>query len=145
MSSALNRLWKSPPHTPQGHKDAILDRHRRPVWSGPANRQAENEHARYTTSARIVDERFETTIRETVAAIGGVLLFQMKLQEEDGDHWTAAVAVGEPGSLEIIIIDLPCGADGADVSVRPVAESALPIAAIAPAYAGLAECWPKAA
>lgn len=98
-----------------------------------------------TATSAVIDERFETTIRETVAAVGGVLLFQMKLEEDGGDHWTAAVAVGEPGSLEIIIIDLPCGADGADVSVRPAADSALPIASIASAYAGLAECWSKAA
>lgn len=91
------------------------------------------------------DELFETAIRETVEAVGGVLLFQMKLQDAETEHWTAAVAVGEPGAVEVVIIDLPCGLEGGSVNVSPVSESPLPIASIASAYAGLAECWSKAA
>ena len=96
-------------------------------------------------TSEMTDERYETAIRETVDAVGGVLLFQIKLHEDEADHWTAAVAVGEPGALEIVIIDLPCGAEGGDVSVSPAASSTLPIASIASAYAGLAECWSRAA
>lgn len=91
------------------------------------------------------DDRFETAIRETVDAIGGVLLFQMRVGNGETGRWTAAVAMGEPGALEIVIIDLPCDGDSGDVNVSPAAESDLPIAAIASAYAGLAECWPHAA
>lgn len=85
----------------------------------------------------------ETAIRETVEAAGGALLFQMRLDGDEAARWVAAAAFGEDGAREIAIIDLPCG--GGSVSVTPAADSTLPIAAIAPAYAGLAECWRKAA
>lgn len=88
-------------------------------------------------------DRFETAIRETVDAIGGVLLFQQRLGEGASARWAAAVAMGEPGALEIVIIELPD--DGDAVRVSPASESTLPIASIASAYAGLAECWRSAA
>lgn len=91
------------------------------------------------------DERYETTIRETVEAVGGVLLFQMKLQEAESCHWAAAVAIEGDGKREVVIIDVPCDLDSGDVDVRPAAQSGLPIAAIATAYADLADCWHKAA
>jgi len=90
-------------------------------------------------------QRFETAIRETVEAVGGVLLFQMKVQDADTERWAAAVAIGEPGAVEVVIIDLPCGVNGGSVNVRPASDSKLPIASIASAYAGLAECLSKAA
>ena len=95
--------------------------------------------------AELDDVRFETAIRETVEAVGGVLLFQMKLQDAEIERWAAAVAVGKPGAIEIVILDLPCGQEGGNVRVCPVSDCTLPIASIASAYAGLAETWGKAA
>lgn len=88
-------------------------------------------------------EQLEAVIRETVESIGGVLLFQMKLGEDEAGRWMAAVAFDEAGGREIAVIDVPCA--GGRATVSPAAESELPIAAIASAYAGLAECWAKAA
>lgn len=90
----------------------------------------------------IGDEQYETTIRETVEAVGGVLLFQMKIEEDEAGRWVAAVAFEGAEAREIAIIDLPCNGEGASVS--PVSQSDLPIATIASAYAGLAECWTTA-
>ena len=89
------------------------------------------------------DEQLEAVIRETVESVGGVLLFQMKLGEAEAGRVVAAVAFGEAETREIVVIDLPCA--GGRATVSPAAESDLPIAAIASAYAGLAECWAKAA
>ena len=88
-------------------------------------------------------ERLEAVIRQTVEAVGGVLLFQMKLGGDGAGRWIAAAAFDEAGAREIAVIDLP--AAGGRATVSPAAESELPIAAIASAYAGLAECWAKAA
>ena len=89
------------------------------------------------------DEAFETVVRETVESFGAVLLFNMKLQDEDGGRWAAAIALGEGAAREIAILELPC--NGGSASVRAASDSELPIASIASAYASLAECWGKAA
>ena len=91
----------------------------------------------------VTEEQFDLAIAETVKAVGGALLFQMKLDEGETSRCVAAVAIGAGETREIVIIDLPC--DGGSVSVHSAEESALPIAAIASAYAGLAECWSLAA
>ena len=91
----------------------------------------------------IGDEELEAAIRETVESVGGVLLFQLKLGEAEAAHWLAAVAFGEDEAREIAVIDLPCA--GGRATVSPAAQSELPIASIASAYAGLADCWVKAA
>lgn len=89
------------------------------------------------------EDELEAVIRDTVESVGGVLLFQMKLGEAGTGRQVAAVAFGEAGQREIAVIDLPCA--GGRATVSPAAGSDLPIAAIASAYAGLAECWTKAA
>lgn len=91
----------------------------------------------------IGEEQYETTIRETVEAVGGVLLFQMKIEKEGVGHWVAAIALESAEGREIAIIDLPCSGESA--SVIPASESDLPIARIAAAYASLADCWATAA
>ncbi len=88
-------------------------------------------------------EQLESVVRETVESLGGVLLFHMKLRENDGDHLMAAVAFETAEDREIVVIDLPCS--GGRATVSPASQSELPIASIASAYAGLAECWSKAA
>lgn len=88
-------------------------------------------------------EQLEDVVRETVESLGGVLLFQMKLRENDGDHLMAAVAFETVQDREIVVIDLPCS--GGRATVIPASQSKLPIASIASAYAGLAESWSKAA
>ena len=90
------------------------------------------------------DERQSATfIGETVASVGGVLLFQMKVGDADEAHWLAAVAFEAGGKREIAVIDLPC--KGGAATVNPASQSDLPVASIAAAYAGLAECWTRAA
>lgn len=88
-------------------------------------------------------ESFEQVVREAVEAVGGVLLFKLRLGDAEAGRWVAAAALGEAAEREIVIVEL--AGEGAPVAVSLASESALPIAAIAPAYAGLAACWPKAA
>ena len=87
--------------------------------------------------------QFEAVVRETIESVGGVLLFHLKLGEAGAERWMAAVAFDGADGREIAVIDLPCA--GGRATVSPAAQSELPIAAIASAYAGLAECWSKAA
>jgi len=89
------------------------------------------------------DAQFETVVRETVETIGGVVLFRMELATDSASRWVAAVAFGEADDRDIAIIDLP--RDGSRPRVLPATDCALPVARIAQAYAGLADCWGKAA
>ncbi len=88
-------------------------------------------------------EQFETTVREVAESLGGALLFHLGIGKESERRCVAAVALGETEQREIAIVDLP--AQGNEANVKPATESDLPVAAIAQAYAGLAECWGKAA
>ena len=107
--------------------------------SVPENAQAET----VSETREAADAQFETAIAETVNTVGGVVLFQMTLDEGEASHRVAAISIGAGEEREIVILDLP--AEGGSVSVQPAAQSELPIASIAAAYAGLAECWPLAA
>jgi hypothetical protein len=91
----------------------------------------------------IGEEQYESTVRETVEAFCGVLLFHMRIEREGVGHLVAAIALESAEGREIAIIDLPC--NGESASVIPASESDLPIARIAPAYASLADCWATAA
>lgn len=88
-------------------------------------------------------EQFEATVRELAESLGGALLFHLGIGKESERQCVAAVALGETAKREIAIVDLP--ATGSGASVTPATQSDLPVAAIAQAYAGLADCWGKAA
>lgn len=82
----------------------------------------------------------EEIIRETVESVGGILMFQMKLGEGTDTRWLGAVAFNDGERTEYAVINVP--SNGSAISVTPAAQSDLPIASIAAAYAGLALCWP---
>lgn len=111
--------------------------------STPENAAPAAEAEAVSEPLNAAQDQFETAVAETVNTVGGVLLFRMTLDEGETSHRVAAISIGAGEEREIVIVDLP--ADGGGVSVRPAAESDLPIASIASAYAGLAECWPIAA
>lgn len=115
-----------------------------PPPPAPPTASLESVEMELSLGQREIDDlHFEAAIRETAEAVGGVLLFQMRIEDGAASRWVAAVAIGEDDTREIAVIDLPCG--GGSVSVVPASESKLPIASIASAYAGLADCWGKAA
>ncbi|TKT81173.1 hypothetical protein [Aquamicrobium sp. LC103] len=117
-----------------------------PVLENEELQQISAENPQSENNEKIEDfsnDEFETIIRETAKAMGGQVLFQMKLDEEEKSHWVAAVMVASDDARKISIIDLPC--DGGEASIKPAEESTLPIATIASAYAGLVDQWKRAA
>jgi hypothetical protein len=130
--------------TPVAEQDATVS----PATQSTPENDETNAGATAEAEARAepqdaAQDQFDTAIAETVNTVGGVLLFQMTLDEGETSHRVAAISIGSGEEREIVIVDLP--ADGGEVSVQPATESELPIASIAAAYAGLAECWPIAA
>jgi hypothetical protein len=87
-------------------------------------------------------DRFEATVREVAESLGGALLFHLGIGNAGERQCVAAVVLGNQAPREIAIVDLPAKGSA---SVKTASESDLPVAAIAQAYAGLADCWGKAA
>lgn len=87
---------------------------------------------------------FDQQLRDAVADLGGLVLFQMRLARSDGagGRWMAAVAFGDAAEHELAIVTLEEDGTGA---IEPADRSSSPIATIAPAFASLVQRWSAAA
>lgn len=83
-----------------------------------------------------VQAGFEGALKQALERAGGTLLFHIRVDEEDGTHWTAAVSVGSGEDRKLLIVTIP--SDG-PARIEPMEESAEPIARIAPAFADVME------
>lgn len=90
----------------------------------------------------VSDEALDAAVQQALDAAGAVLLFQMRLAQDEDTRWVAAVATGDADDTRISIVTLK---RNGETLVEPVEQSNSPIAAIAPAYAGLAIRWSHAA
>ncbi len=79
-----------------------------------------------------VQAGFEGALRQALEKAGGTLLFHMRVDDESGTHWTAAVSVGDGDDRQILIVTIP--SDG-PARIEPTESSPEPIARIAPAFA----------
>jgi len=83
-----------------------------------------------------VQAGFEGALRQALDQAGGTLLFQMRVDDESGTRWTAAVSVGSGEDRQLLIVTIP--SDG-PARIEPMEESSEPIARIAPAFADVME------
>jgi hypothetical protein len=90
----------------------------------------------------VSDDALDAAVQEALEAAGAVLLFQMRMAQDENTRWVAAVATGNADDTRISIVTLR---NDGETLVEPVEQSNSPIAAIAPAYAGLAIRWSHAA
>ena len=86
-------------------------------------------------------EDFEESIRMALSAVGGELLFQMRLENDECRH-VAAVALGSGDHRRVALVILP--PEGA-MRIEPAETSTNPVAAIARSYAGLVDAYKSAA
>jgi hypothetical protein len=77
-----------------------------------------------------------------LAAVGGELLFQMRLENVDDCRHVAAVTLGTGDHRRVALVILP--PEGA-MRIEPVESSTNPVAAIARSYAGLLDAYKSAA
>lgn len=87
-------------------------------------------------------EDFEESVRMALAAVGGELLFQMRLENVDDCLHVAAVTLGGGDHRRVALVILP--PEGA-MRIEPVESSTNPVAAIARSYAGLVDAYRSAA
>jgi hypothetical protein len=91
----------------------------------------------------VSDRDFEEMVRGALDAVGGTLLFKVRVDQAEEPHHAAAAFVGEGDDRQFLVMILPIA--GGHLRVETTAKSKSPIAGIAAAYAGLAEAFGHAA
>jgi hypothetical protein len=84
---------------------------------------------------------FEERVRSAVDDLPAHFLFHMRIDLEPALD-VAAIATADGEIADFLIVRQ---IEGGDIAVEPAADSDLPIAALIPAYAGLAATLPRAA
>ena len=94
--------------------------------------------------ARTVSEdEFTEVVDGALEAVGGRLLFKMRLDKGgEGEH-VAAASVGEGEERQFLLLTLP--ASGGALKVEAASRSDNPVAALAASYAGLMDVFQAAA
>jgi len=90
----------------------------------------------------LVSLGFEESIQTALKEIGGEMLFQMRLENEDCQR-VAAVRIGNDTERQFALVIMP--PDGGLMRVEAVAQSSNPIAKITESYAGLMDVFRAAA
>ncbi|MBL0935694.1 MAG: hypothetical protein IBJ07_13195 [Rhizobiaceae bacterium] len=85
-------------------------------------------------------ETFEDRVRSAVDDLPAHFLFHMRIDLEPAMD-VAAIVTADSETADFLIVRQT---EGEDVSIEPAASSDLPIAALIPAYAGLAATLPSA-
>jgi hypothetical protein len=95
------------------------------------------------TLPEISDNDFVEVVRGALEAVGGTLLFKMKVGGPGEGHHVAAAAVGIGEGRQYLLLTLPV--EGGQLKVETVARSTSPLAHIAASYAGLMDVFKAAA
>jgi hypothetical protein len=91
----------------------------------------------------VSDNDFEEVVRGALEAVGGQLLFKMKVGADSEEHHAAAAAVGLGHSRQFLLLTLPT--HGGQLKVETTTRSSSPLARIAESYAGLMDVLKAAA
>ena len=95
------------------------------------------------TLREVSDQDFEEVVRGALEAVGGTLLFKMKVGADTEAHHAAAAAVGLGDSRQFLLLTLPT--QGGQLKVETTSRSTSPLAGIAESYAGLMDVFKAAA
>ena len=91
----------------------------------------------------VSDEEFGEVVRGALEAVGGSLLFKVRVGADDLAMHVAAAAVGTGASRQFLLLSLPI--HGGQLKVETAARSTNPLAGIAASYAGLMDVFEAAA
>jgi len=91
----------------------------------------------------VSEDEFAEVVDEALEAVGGTLLFRMRLDADGKGEHVAAAAVGGGGERQFLLLTLP--ANGGALKVEAASKSENPIAGIAASYAGLMDVFQAAA
>jgi hypothetical protein len=91
----------------------------------------------------VSDGDFDGIVRGALEAVGGVLLFKMRVADVEADQHVAAASVGAGSTRQFLLLSLP--ASGGRLKVEPTTHSQNPLARLAESYAGLMDVFKAAA
>ena len=121
-----------------------VDHHPEPTTEAPILLPApDTERLAPIEVPEVSDNDFEEVVRGALEAVGGTLLFKMKVGAENEAHHAAAAAVGLGESRQFLLLTLPT--HGGQLKIETTSRSKSPLARIAESYAGLMDVLKAAA
>ena len=121
-----------------------VDHHPEPTTEAPILLPApDTERLAPMESHEVSDNDFEEVVRGALEAVGGTLLYKMKVGADNEAHHAAAAAVGLGESRQFLLLTLPT--HGGQLKVETTSRSKSPLARIAESYAGLMDVLKAAA
>ena len=121
-----------------------VDHHPEPTTEAPILLPApDTERLAPIEVPEVSDNDFEEVVRGALEAVGGTLLFKMKVGADNEAHHAAAAAVGLGESRQFLLLTLPT--HGGQLKVETTSRSKSPLARIAESYAGLMDVLKAAA
>lgn len=91
----------------------------------------------------VSEDEFAEVVGGALEAVGGRLLFKMRLDKGGTGEHIAAASVGEGNERQFLLLTLP--ASGGALKVETASRSQNPVAALAASYAGLMDVFQAAA
>lgn len=91
----------------------------------------------------VSESEFAHMVDDALEAVGGILLFKMRLDEAGEDKHVAAASIGDGARRQFLLLSLP--ATGGKLKVESASRSTSPLAKLAEAYVGVVEAFRAAA
>lgn len=91
----------------------------------------------------VSEAEFTQMVDDALEAVGGILLFKMRLDEDGDDKHVAAASIGDGARRQFLLLSLPVS--GGKLKVESASRSTSPLAKLAVAYVGVVEAFHAAA
>ncbi|MDH4985843.1 hypothetical protein QEZ47_09895 [Aminobacter anthyllidis] len=91
----------------------------------------------------VSESEFAHMVDDALEAVGGILLFKMRLDEAGEDRHVAAASIGDGARRQFLLLSLPV--TGGKLKVESASRSNSPLAKLAEAYVGVVEAFRAAA
>lgn len=91
----------------------------------------------------VSESEFADMVDDALEAVGGILLFKMRLDEAGEDRHVAAASIGDGARRQFLLLSLPV--TGGKLKVESASRSNSPLAKLAEAYVGVVEAFRAAA
>lgn len=91
----------------------------------------------------VTEQEFTQLVDDALEAVGGILLFKMRIDDDGEDKHVAAASIGDGARRQFLLLSLPVS--GGKLKVESASRSNSPLAKLAEAYVGVVEAFRSAA